>query len=125
MKYSLKIIQSAGDEKSVVAVDADGSFFGGALQLSYQFDGAEYALLICAQEMTQKRTGEVSLQMDFVGGKVTKCLVSGSEGSGSFNIYTENYSARFEDGGCDVECTFSDGVGGERTRIEIAARRLG
>ena len=123
MKYTLEIIQSADGDKSVVAVDAEGVFEGGVLSLEYCFDGAHYALKISERAMEQTRTGDINLQMVFFAGERTECRVSDGQNGGSFLIYTEEYSARFEGGVCTADCAFSDGAGGESTRISVTARR--
>ncbi|MDE6791113.1 MAG: DUF1934 domain-containing protein [Clostridia bacterium] len=124
MKYSLEIIQSADGEKSVVAVDAAGVLEGGVLSLEYCFDGAHYALKISERAMEQTRTGNINLQMAFVMGEWTECRISDGQNGGSFSIFTEEYNAGFESGDCTADCAFSDGQGGEVTRISVTARRL-
>lgn len=124
MKYSLEIIQSAEGEKSVVAVDAEGVFEGGVLSLEYSFDGARYALKISERAMEQTRTGDINLQTTFVMGEWTECRISDGQNGGSFSVFTEEYNARFEGDNCTADCAFSDGQGGERTRISVTARRL-
>ncbi|MDE6075657.1 MAG: DUF1934 domain-containing protein [Clostridia bacterium] len=123
MKYTLEIIQSADGDKSVVAVDAEGALEDGVLSLEYCFDGAHYALKISERAMEQTRTGDINLQMVFFAGERTECRVSDGQNGGSFLIYTEEYSARFEGGVCTADCAFSDGAGGESTRISVTARR--
>ncbi|MDE7076769.1 MAG: DUF1934 domain-containing protein [Clostridia bacterium] len=122
MKYSLEIIQSSGGEQSVVAVDAEGVFEGGVLSLEYSFDGAKYALEISEHAMRQTRTGNINLQMSFVQGERTGCLISDGQNGGSFTVFTEEYAARFDGSDCTAECAFSDGEGGESTRISVTAR---
>ncbi|MDE7163791.1 MAG: DUF1934 domain-containing protein [Clostridia bacterium] len=123
MKYSLEIIQSVGGEQSIVAVDAEGVFADGVLSLEYSFDGAHYALKISERAMEQARTGDINLQMSFAAGERTECRISEGQNGGSFTIYTEEYKAVFEGGNCTADCLFSDGEGGESTRISVAARR--
>ena len=124
MKYSLEIIQSADGEKSVVAVDAEGVFENGVLSLEYCFDGARYALKISERAMEQTRTGNINLQMAFVAGERTECRISDGQNGGSFSVFTEQYNARFEGDNCTADCAFSDGAGGEVTRISVTARCL-
>ncbi|MCI8368278.1 MAG: hypothetical protein HFJ81_01400 [Clostridia bacterium] len=125
MKYGLEIISKTGEDTSVVAVDAQGEHGEDGLALVYSFDGAEYALCISQEAMTQERRGEVNIFTEFRAGKTTVCRISDGTGYGTFNVRCEKLEVSFNGGDCVAVCAFSGGDGAEQTTITVTARALG
>lgn len=124
MKYALLITQTADGESNTVAVDADGKFYGGVLDLHYIFDGAEYYLEIGNGEMAQIRNGAINMHMRFSEGRTTAADFSDGVNGGEFPIFTRRLEVKFDGEDCAVECEFSYGEGGEVTKLSVAANVL-
>ena len=121
MKYNLEIIQEAGGQINRINAPAYGGMVDGGLELRYIFDGADYKLIIKNGEMVQTRTGGINLNMIFLRGKSTICRLSDGGNDGFFDIFTQSLSVEFKGGGCVAACEFSDGCGGEITRLTVTA----
>lgn len=121
MKYSLKIAQEAGGESNLSFAQAEGKAMAGGVEFTYNFDGAEYRLLLLEDKMTHIRLGEVSLEMNFERGKRSVCKLSDGNNKGGFCIFTDRLSVQFNGTTVTAECEFSDGEGGEVTRITVFA----
>ena len=125
MKYSLKISQEAGGESNISFAEAEGRpTSDGGVEFFYDFDGAEYRLLLLKDKMTHTRLGDVSLEMNFVRGERSVCRISDGSNHGSFSIFTDELSVQFNGESVNCECVFSDGAGGEVTRIAVLAERI-
>ena len=121
MKYSLKITQETGGESNVSLAEAEGKAVAGGVDFTYNFDGAEYRLLLTKDKMTHIRKGEIFLEMNFEMGKTTSCRISDGRNGGGFCIFTERLSVQFNGARILAECEFDDGADGEVTRITVLA----
>lgn len=121
MKYSLLITQVAEGEKTVTAVDADGTIYDGVLILHYIFDGAEYCLEISGNEMSQLRTGAVKMFMRFSEGLTTVAQFGDGVNGGEFPIFTRKLEVKFDGADCNVSCEFSYGAYGEAIILSVSA----
>lgn len=125
MEYFLTIEQTTPDGIERVTAEAVGTVTGDRANLSYVFDGAQYSLEVSAKAMRQKRAGEVGIDMEFIQGKRTECVLTHGGAGGSFYICTHRLAVRFFGGGFECECTFSDGCGANATGLKISANRIG
>lgn len=121
MKYSLLITQVAEGEKTVTAVDADGTFYDGVLILHYIFDGAEYCLEIGGNEMSQLRTGAIRMFMRFSEGLTTVAQFGDGVNGGEFPVFTRKLEVRFDGADVKAECEFSYGECGEAITLSVSA----
>ena len=124
MKYSLKITQEAGGESNISLAEAEGRAVSGGVEFFYNFDGAEYRLLLLKGRMAHTRFGDVSLEMNFKRGKSSVCKISDGGNHGGFCIFTDELSVQFNGESVACECVFSDGAGGEVTRISVLAEKI-
>lgn len=124
MKYGHEIKQITEEGESIVAVDAEGMIDGGAVVLSYNFDDADYKLEIGGGYMSQKRTGDVNLFMQFIEGRSTLCRIEDGANTGAFSLFTKRLKVNFTNSGFNAECVYSDGEGGADTRLLIKAYLL-
>ena len=122
MKYSLKITQDADGESNISFAEADGAVAkDGSAEFTYNFDGAEYRLLLSRDKMTHIRLGGIWLEMNFERGKKSVCRLSDGSNAGSFCIFTDVLCVQFNGAVVTAECTFSDGADGGDTRISVLA----
>ena len=124
MKYGLEIKQITEEGESIVAVDAEGLVDGDAATLNYNFDDADYKLEIGGGCMSQKRTGDVNLFMQFAEGRSTLCRIEDGANTGAFAVFTKRLKINLTNSGFDAECVYSDGEGGADTRLLIKAYLL-
>ncbi|MCM1438378.1 MAG: DUF1934 domain-containing protein [Roseburia sp.] len=124
MKYSLEIIQKTDGAETVTRAVAEGKISGGALELCYPFDGAEYRLIIKSGEIYQLRTGGVRLEMRFAAGKKTKCFLADGGNCGAFEIITKKLSVNFSGANVFAECGFCYAGDGGLINLTVVANAL-
>lgn len=124
MKYGLEIRQKTEEGESIVAVDAEGLIEEDAASLNYTFDDADYTLEVGGGYITQTRTGDVNLFMQFIKGRPTLCRIEDGACSGAFELYTKKLKIDFTPSGFNAECVYSDGQGGADTSLLIKAFKL-
>lgn len=121
MKYGLEIRQTTEEGESIVAVDAEGLIDEDAARLDYKFDDADYKLEVGGGRITQTRTGDVNLFMQFEEGRPTLCKIEDGGRCGAFALFTKKLKINFAPSGFDAECVYSDGEGGADTSLVIKA----
>lgn len=123
MFYNLTIISTRSGDRNTARIKAEGYVGAGLLKLTYNFDGAEYAITASRVQMMQERRGDVTLKMCFKRECRTTCSLGDERNMGTFEIYCSDYRAAFVDGTCKIFCVFNT-IGDPQTFLEITAEKM-
>lgn len=118
MKKSCSIcIAGAGYE---FCGDGSASFDGRVYEFGYELEGDVCSLKVGRDTVTQKRRGNVNLDMVFRAGKTTRCALFYGGQKGEFTVYTEKVDFTAEEGAFALALAYT-GADGEKNALTFAA----
>lgn len=89
--------------------------------LNYKIEGDSCSLSYDGKTLMQKRSGNVCIEMSFVKGEQTECLIGEGGLSGSMPVFTNSLSVVSGKGGVKVKINYD--CGGERVDLILTAVR--
>jgi hypothetical protein len=121
MNCKIKISSSGNGWKDNRSCDGTYHLGEGMFSLEYTLDGDKCRFVCTPDEAFQTRSGSVTINISFLKGRQTECVLLSSQGTGGYRVYTKQLTYRAEENGAVAELVYLSGEDKEKIKLRIEA----